>query len=375
MRRGRKRLAGGFVLLLCLLGTALPVQAGTDTQREDGTVLETEADEFIWQQMEDLDLREIEEGFADLFPDYSLDMNRLFSQILEGRVTEAFSTLAGGVKEGIRNEISGMKEIIICILVIGVVSSLFSNFSDIFAGGQISQVGFYFLYLFLMAVLTRAFVSVSATAVETIENIVLFVKLFIPTWIMAVGASAGSATAVFYYQMLLLGAYFIESFLLAVLVPFVYSYVILALLNGIWAEERLTLLLDFVKKAIVTALKVVMGMITGFSMVQAVILPGVGGVAEGITELVIGSAVLIKNSLGVLMLVLLLAACAMPLVRILTVAWLVKLGAAVTGIISDKRISGCADRVGEGCFLLLRCVFTSAAFFVIIIGVVAYTVK
>ena len=75
------------------------------------------------------------------------------------------------------------------------------------------------------------------------------------------------------------------------------------------------------------------------------------------------------------MLVLLLAACAMPLVRILTVAWLVKLGAAVTGIISDKRISGCADRVGEGCFLLLRCVFTSAAFFVIIIGVVAYTVK
>jgi len=350
---------------LCLLGTALPVQAGTDTQREDGTVLETEADEFIWQQMEDLDLREIEEGFADLFPDYSLDMNRLFSQILEGRVTEAFSTLAGGVKEGIRNEISGMKEIIICILVIGVVSSLFSNFSDIFAGGQISQVGFYFLYLFLMAVLTRAFVSVSATAVETIENIVLFVKLFIPTWIMAVGASAGSATAVFYYQMLLLGAYFIESFLLAVLVPFVYSYVILALLNGIWAEERLTLLLDFVKKAIVTALKVVMGMITGFSMVQAVILPvvdklkiaafrkavsaipGVGGVAEGITELVIGSAVLIKNSLGVLMLVLLLAACAMPLVRILTVAWLVKLGAAVTGIISDKRISGCADRVGE----------------------------
>lgn len=235
--------------------------------------------------------------------------------------------------------------------------------------------------------------SVSATAVETIENIVLFVKLFIPTWIMAVGASAGSATAVFYYQMLLLGAYFIESFLLAVLVPFVYSYVILALLNGIWAEERLTLLLDFVKKAIVTALKVVMGMITGFSMVQAVILPvvdklkisafrkavsaipGVGGVAEGITELVIGSAVLIKNSLGVLMLVLLLAACAMPLVRILTVAWLVKLGAAVTGIISDKRISGCADRVGEGCFLLLRCVFTSAAFFVIIIGVVAYTVK
>lgn len=389
---GRKVLAGAGIVMACLTGMTLPVKAAENTaEKENQEGIRTE--EYIWQQMEDYDLREIENGFEDLFPDYGLDMNELFSRILEGKVTDALSLFAGDIKEGIKKEIAGMKEIIICILVIGIISSLFSGFSDLFAGGQISQVGFYFLYLFLMAVLTRAFVFVSGTAVDTIENIVLFVKLFIPTWIMAVGASAGSATAVFYYQMLLLGAYFIESFLLSVLVPFVYSYVILALLNGIWAEERLALLLDFVKKVIVTSLKVVMGVITGFSMVQAVILPvldglkisalrkavsaipGVGGVAEGITELVIGSAVLIKNSLGVLLLVLLLLACLMPLVRILTVAGLVKLGAAVTGMISDKRISGCADRVGEGCFLLFRCVFTAAALFIIIIGVLAYTVK
>ena len=151
--------------------------------------------------------------------------------------------------------------------------------------------------------------------------------------------------------------------------------------------------MDFIKKAIITALKVIMGMITGLSMVQAVIvpvvdrlkisafrravsaIPGVGGVAEGITELVIGSAVLIKNSLGILLLVLILAVCLLPLVRIVAVAGLVKLGAALTGIMSDKRISGCADRVGEGCFLLFRCVFTAAALFLIVIGVVAYTVK
>ena len=85
MRRGRKRLAGGFVLLLCLLGTALPVQAGTDTQREDGTVLETEADEFIWQQMDEYDLQEIEDGFAELFPQYRLDVDLLLRRYWRGR--------------------------------------------------------------------------------------------------------------------------------------------------------------------------------------------------------------------------------------------------------------------------------------------------
>lgn len=382
----RKTVLMLLAVLLWLFAFNLPVRA----EETDG---QEEIDSFIWQQMADYDLTEIENGFADLFPGYQIDMDGLLSLILKGKVTEAVSALGREMKQNILNEFYGMKEVIICILVIGIISSLFSNFSDIFSGQQISQVGFYFLYLFLMAVLTRSFVYVSQTAVTTIENIVLFVKLFIPTWFMAVGASSGSTTAVFYYQVMLLSAYLIESFLLTVLMPFVYSYVILALLNGIWAEERLALLLDFIKKAIIMALKVTMGIITGLSMVQAVIvpvvdklkisafrkavsaIPGVGGVAEGVTELVIGAAVLIKNSLGVLLLVLLLFACLTPLIKILMVAGLVKLGAALTGIISDKRISGCTDRVGEGCFLLFRCVFTAAALFLIIIGVVAYTVK
>lgn len=398
-RRGlwKKGLFAALLWLLVLYGacgTALAADGRAADEKgptDEGAEREMEA--FIWQQMDEYDLQEIEDGFSELFPQYRLDMDLLFAQILEGKVLDAISLFAGGIRESVTAEFLGMKEILICILVIGLISSLFSNFADIFAGGQISQTGFYFLYLFLMAVLTRAFVSVSQTAADTIENIVLFVKLFIPTWFVSVGAASGTATAVFYYQMMLLGAYFIESFLMTALLPFVYSYVILALLNGIWAEERLTLLLDFIKKAIVTALKVIMGMITGLSMVQAVIvpvvdrlkisafrkavsaIPGVGGVAEGITELVIGSAVLIKNSLGILLLVLILAVCLLPLIRILAVAGLVKLGAAVVGMISDKRISGCADRVGEGCFLLFRCVFTAAALFLIVIGVVAYTVK
>lgn len=394
MGKGRKqKLCLNRKTVLMLLAVLLWLFAFNLPVRAEETGGQEEIDSFIWQQMADYDLTEIENGFADLFPGYQIDMDGLLSLILKGKVTEAVSALGREMKQNILNEFYGMKEVIICILVIGIISSLFSNFSDIFSGQQISQVGFYFLYLFLMAVLTRSFVYVSQTAVTTIENIVLFVKLFIPTWFMAVGASSGSTTAVFYYQVMLLSAYLIESFLLTVLMPFVYSYVILALLNGIWAEERLALLLDFIKKAIIMALKVTMGIITGLSMVQAVIvpvvdklkisafrkavsaIPGVGGVAEGVTELVIGAAVLIKNSLGVLLLVLLLFACLTPLIKILMVAGLVKLGAALTGIISDKRISGCTDRVGEGCFLLFRCVFTAAALFLIIIGVVAYTVK
>ncbi len=385
MRVRMQRMFRCIVVIICLsLLCPMDVRAHQDEEK---------AESYMWQQMSHYDLTEIEEGLDELFPDFSLDMEEVLSLIVKGELMQAVTLLTDGLKMAISNEFAGMRQLLISILVIGIVSSLFSNFADIFSGQQVSQVGFYFLYLFLMAVLTRAFVTASEIAVTAMESTVMFVKLFIPTWFLAVGTSVGSATAVFYYQVMLVVAYLVESFLLHGLLPFIYSYVILALLNGIWAEERLSLLLDLLKKGILFAQKMVMGIITGLSMVQAVIvpvldglkisafrkavsiLPGVGNAAESMAELVIGSAVLIKNSLGVLFLLLILFLCIMPVCKIFLAGVLMKFGAALSGIVSDKRISGCADKVGEGCFLLLRCLFTSVALFMIVIGIVAYTVR
>jgi len=376
------------VFLIGMLGffSSISVQAKTEKETEN-------VDEYIWAQMEDYDLKEIENGFRGLFPGISVDMDEILSYIMRGDLIEAGKIFVGNIKEGIAGELTSVKDVLVSILIIGIVSALFANFSDLFSGKQVAQVGFYFLYLLLMAVLTRAFVAASEFAILAMENTVLFVKMFIPTWFIAVGTASGSATAMFYYQIMLVVVYLVESFLLKVLVPFVYSYVILALLNGIWAEERLSLLLDLLKKAIIFSQKLAMGSITGLSLVQSVILPvldglkitalrkavsaipGIGGMADGVTELVIGSAVLIKNSLGILLFMLLVVACIIPMAKLFLIGGIVKVGAAVSGIISDKRISGCTDRVGEGLFLLLRCLFTSVVLFLIVIAVVAYSLK
>ncbi len=89
----------------------------------------------------------------------------------------------------------------------------------------------------------------------------------------------------------------------------------------------------------------------------------------------LGSVALIKNSMGVLLLAALVGACLVPVLKILVITGTIKLGAAVTGIVSDKRISACADRVGKGCLLLLRCVCTATALFIIVVAVVSYTVS
>lgn len=336
---------------------------------------------------------EVAEGLDHLIPDYDLDMWEIWGKILQGKITEAAMLLWEGIKGKLLSELAGMKNIFASILILGIISALFANFSDVFQNHQIADISFYFLYLLLMSVLMKAFLTAADIAGQTVENIVLFIKMFIPTYFMAVGAATGATTGAVYYQFTLVLAYGVEKIIFSLLIPLIYSYVLLALLNGIWAEERLTLLLDFLKKGIGAGLKVAMGAITSLSLFQSMIapvldslkvsavkkavgaIPGIGNLAEGVTEMVIGSAVLIKNSIGVLMLLLLLAICLIPLAKLFLIACMMKGSAALVGIVSDKRITGCTDRVGDGSLLLFKAAFTAVALFMITIAVVAYTTE
>ena len=374
------------ITLGLLLGTAVPAYAKENQENMS-------EQQYVDEYLASMDMSGIDEGIKSLFPDTEIDAGELLQLILDGKIVDAGKELLLQIKGSLTGEFLNIRRIFLYILVLGVISALFSGFSDLFSGQQIAPAGFYFLYLFLMVVLTGAFLNAAEIASNAVENIVLFVKLFIPAYFTAVGTAGGAAAAVCYYQLMLLIVYFVEGFVNTIFLPFVYSYILLALLNGIWVEEKLSLLLDLMKKGISASLKISMGAVTGLSLVQSVVvpvadrlkisalkktvaaIPGIGKAAEGVAELVLGSAVLLKNSIGVLLLLLLIGSCLIPLVRILLITGVVKLGAAIAGIVSDKRFSGCTDRVGEGCFLLFRCVFTSMLLFVIVIAVAAYTIS
>ena len=224
----------------------------------------------VWEKY---GLEEAARNLDNLLPDYELDMKEIWGHVLHGEIGTAIGMLWEGVKGKILSEMAGMKNIFASVLILGIISALFANFSDVFQNHQIADISFYFLYLLLMSVLMKAFLAAADIAGETVGNIVLFIKMFIPAYFMAVGAARGAVTGAVYYQFTLVLAYGVEKILLSFLIPLVYSYVLLALMNGIWAEERLTLLLDFLKKGIGAGLKVAMGAVTSLSLFQSMIAP------------------------------------------------------------------------------------------------------
>ncbi len=342
----------------------------------------------IWQ---DYGLDKLEEGIHTLFPEKTFSLSQLLSQLVSGDIIGAVVQLFQGSAAHITEQLGGMKNIFIWLLVLGVVSALMSHFMDMFDKQQLADLSFYFIYLLLSVILLKCFSQTARTAVEAIENIILFIKLLLPTYLVTVGIAGGGATVSAAYQLTLLLIYGVESILLGVVLPLVHSYVMLSVVNGIWIEEKLTLLMELMEKCIGWVLKAAVGVVSGISLFQAVVtpavdsvkhsalrkaisaIPGIGNAAEGVMELVLGSAVVIKNSVGVVLLILLLVLCAAPLIQIFVTAAMLKAAAAFMGIVSDKRITACANHTGEAGMLLFRTVGTAMLLFLISIALVAAT--
>lgn len=337
------------------------------------------------------ELTRLNDQVNQLFPGNQLDMEKLFAMLMQGKITEVMKMLFQSMAQTFRGEAQSFLELVVLLLCIGIIAALLMNLTDLFENKQVADIGFYFVYLFLILILLKVFGTVTDTAQTMISDMLIFMKLFMPVYFMAVGAATGVTTALLYYQFILALIYGVEAALSAFLMPLIKVYIFLTFMNGLWTEEKLHMLLELIKRIIGYLLKLSFAVITGISMLQSMItpvidsmklsavqktialIPGIGNISDSVAEMVVGSTVLIKNSVGVLAVLLLVLLCAAPAAKIWILAMLLKLAAALAGIISDRRVTSCIDRVGEGSLLVLRTLLTASGLFLITIAIAALT--
>ena len=342
--------------------------------------------EILWQDMDT-----VEKRFETLFPEYQFDGKQVLSLILQGDIKGAVTTLVRGLTGMVKAQFQEIRTLFVMVLVLGITAALFSNFVDIFQSRQVSDIAFYFIYLLLTAGLLKVFGNAADIVREMLNQVTTFMQLFIPTYLLAVGTAAGTASAAAYYQLFLMVVYLIEKCYLSILLPLIYCFILLSVINGIWMEEKLNLLLDFVQKMVGYGIKITLGIITGFSLLQSMIspvvdaletsalkkavsmIPGIGGLTEGMFEMVAGSAVLIKNSIGIYITIVMIFVCILPVLKILLLSGALKAGAALIGIVSDKRMTNLANRAGDGSMMLLKVALSAIALFIISVAVAAYS--
>lgn len=339
----------------------------------------------------DLNINEMEEKLHNLFPDWRIPFSELVRNVYEGEGKGILEMLFVRVKDILFSEWKDIKSIFVTIVILILIASLFQTFKDVFQNQQIAEISFYINYLILVIIFTNMFGAILDVGENTLRTIEEFMRIFFPTYFLIVGNTLGIGTGLAYYQIAGIVIYLVEWCLLSLLLPALSAYMLFVLMNGIWEEEKLSLLLDFYKKGIKLMLKVMLGILTGAGMIQSMIvpiidrikgetvykavesIPGIGEVAEGALRIWLGSAVLIKNSIGIVGCMLLIMVCMIPVIRILITGCLLKITAAILSFVGDKKMINCTNQVGDGIFMILQTVCYGILFFLVLIAITIYT--
>ena len=102
-------------------------------------------------------------------------------------------------------------------------------------------------------------------------------------------------------------------------------------------------------------------------------IPGIGNVINATTEILLASAVLIRNCLGVAVLLILLWGCLMPVVRMAVRTLMFKMLGAFCQPVADERIVGCLSTIADGYGMYLRMILGTMVMFLLSVAVLTGT--
>ena len=290
-------------------------------------------------------------------------------------VTEAFHRLLSGEEvlseESVREFLHSLlfygiereKELIVKLLLLLLFAAIFSGFAGAFDNGQVGEISFYVVYLLVFTLLMNSFSGLSASLLSMLAWITEFMKELSPVYFMAVAAASGASSAAAFYQGVLLLVWLFQWILERVLLPGVSLYILLRFVNHLSREEMLGKMAELIETVISWGLRTLLGVAAGLKRSAigktAGALPGIGSAVNAVTELVLTTAVLVRNSLGIALLLVILAVGAGPLVRYGLLSLTYRFLAAAAQPVSDKRLVEAFGTMAEGCALLMRILFTA----------------
>ena len=380
-----------IVLLISLIPAGDVAAKAPDESGAAGDSLDTIQAETEKSLLNQFEFDEINQALDGLFPEEKLDFKDTVASLLSGDTALSAELLNRLVLDQLTYAFRVNKNNLVHILLIAVIAAVFTNFSNVFQNRQISEIGFFVLYLLLISLCLNSFQSSVDWVGEGIGNLTAFMKVLGPVYFLAVAIAKGSVTSVAFYNLVLFLIYLIEVLILKFLLPVIHIFIMVKILNFLSKEDYLSRFAELLELLISWTLKTLLACVAGLNIIQGLIapaidsvkrsvltrgaeaIPGIGDAIGGMAEVVLGTAVLVKNSIGMAGAFICIALCVGPLVQIALMAFMYKLAAAVIQPVSDKRIIGCVSSVGDGCQLLMRVIFTAGVLFLLTIAIVAAT--
>lgn len=327
--------------------------------------------------LSDIDFTQVQSMLDQMMGEQSFSMRDMLVRLIRGEEVLSEDTVQEMLHSFLFSELEKEKALFTKILLLILLAAVFANFAAVFENRQIGDICFYIVYLLLFILLMDSFSTMNQSLKQTGIWMTEFMRGLAPAYFLTISVSTGASSAAVFYEGVLIFTWLIQEVILNVILPAAGLYVLIALLNNLSREEMLGKMAEFLDTAVLWSLKTLLGAAVGLQIVRNLVapvmdtwkrstfgkaaeaLPWVGNAVGTITELVLTSAVLVRNCLGIVVLLAFVAVGAGPVIHYGILSLFYRFLAAVVQPVSDKRIVNTLSIMGEGCTLLLRILFSA----------------
>lgn len=258
------------------------------------------------------------------------------------------------------------------IIVIIIVHSIIKSISDGLENKSISQITYYVQYILIVTLIMTSFSELLQMVKESIQNLVGFMNILIPLLITLMVTTGSIASASMLQPILLFIITLIGNFIKDVIIPIVLVSTALGIISKISDRLQIDKLSKFFKSSVVWVLGVVLTLFVGIVSLEGTLsssvdgitakttkaavssfIPVVGKILGDAVDTVIGCSSILKNALGIVGVVVIIAICVKPIIKLVILMTMYYLGASLCQPIADGKIIKLLDQMGDTFKLLL----------------------
>uniref|UniRef100_UPI003FED6037 stage III sporulation protein AE n=1 Tax=Candidatus Merdicola sp. TaxID=3085652 RepID=UPI003FED6037 len=338
-----KKLITIFAILICIFSTSISI---ADTEDE---VINSQMDSFNISNFID----EANKYSNDVLKD--IDIQELLNNAIKGELDT--NQLLKNIFPLLGTEIKEALKVMGSILIIVLIHSVLKSISDNLNNKSVAQITYYVQYILIATVIMTNFSSIITLTKEAVGNMISFIQLLFPL-LMTLMLASGSVVSVNLVQPIILFIInLISNIFQSIIIPIILVGTALAIVSKISDRIQIDKLSKFLKSSSVWVIGILLTIFVGVLSIEGTLgssvdgitaktakaavssfIPVVGKVLGDAVDTVIGCSAILKNAIGIVGVIVVIAICITPILKLAIITIIYHLTAALCEPIADSKI-------------------------------------
>ncbi|GAA0346039.1 stage III sporulation protein AE [Bacillus carboniphilus] len=358
------------VLLIQLIGLVWISSSALASNEKE--VLENEQDqpEMIEEQLDKLGIDELVQYWDHLVNEYGgfLPESQKGSlvEFIKGEKEFSIKEWFSAFLRFMFHELIVNGKLLGMLILLTVFSVFLQSLQNAFESGTVSKAAYAIVFMVLIILALNSFHVAIQYTKDTIETMIHFTLALIPILLALMATSGGIISAALFHPLIVFLMNTSGIFINAVVLPLLFLSAILSIVSTLSDQHKVTQLAQLLRNWSIGLLGIFMTVFLGVISVQGAtaavsdgvairtakfltgnFIPVIGRMFTDAADTVINASVLLKNTVGIVGVVLLLVIAAFPALKILIIAFIYKFAAALLQPLGGGPVIKCLDIISK----------------------------